>query len=70
MTTGVAWNSSVAVRCVFRFLAQWQPMEDRQRFINLVHAEQKSLHEGDIARFRLRQAKIAAGREKATYYDS
>lgn len=41
------------------------PEEDRQRFISLVHAELNGLHEGNIARFRLRPAEFAAW-QKAT----
>lgn len=35
------------------------PEDDQKRFINLVHAELKGLHEGNIARFRLRPAEFA-----------
>ena len=34
------------------------PEEDQQRFISLVHTEFKGLHEGNIARFRLRPAEF------------
>jgi hypothetical protein len=44
--------------------AEQIPENDRQRFINLVHAELKGLHEGNIARFRLRPAEFAAWQEK------
>ncbi|MGD9685924.1 MAG: Fic family protein [Desulfobacter sp.] len=36
------------------------PEEDRQRFTSLVHAELRGLHEGNIARFRLRPSDFAA----------
>jgi hypothetical protein len=39
------------------------PEDDRQRFINLVYVELKGLHEGNIARFRLRPAEFAAWQE-------
>lgn len=38
--------------------------DDRQRFISLVHAELRGLHEGNIARFRLRPAEFKVWREK------
>ncbi|WP_243689252.1 Fic family protein [Geotalea toluenoxydans] len=37
---------------------EYIPENDRQRFIGLVHAELKGLHEGNIARFRLRPAEF------------
>ncbi|WP_306535037.1 Fic family protein [Geobacter sp.] len=40
------------------------PENDRQRFIGLVHTELRGLHEGNIARFRLRPAEFQAWREK------
>lgn len=40
------------------------PEGDRQRFIRLVHAELGGLHEGNIARFRLRPAEFQQWREK------
>lgn len=40
------------------------PGDDRQRFISLVHAELKGLHEGNIARFRLRPAEFKVWQEK------
>lgn len=53
---------------VREFVDAWTPEHipenDRQRFINLVHAELRGLHEGNIARFRLRPAEFAAWQEK------
>lgn len=50
------------------FVGAWTaehiPENDRLRFINLVHAELRGLHEGNIARFRLRPAEFAAWQEK------
>lgn len=40
------------------------PEDDRQRFISLVHAELGGMHEGNIARFRLRPAEFLVWREK------
>lgn len=37
---------------------------DRQKFITLVHAELRGLHEGNIARFRLRPAEFKMWQEK------
>jgi len=39
------------------------PKEDQQHFVSLVYAELKGLHEGNIARFRLRPAEFAAWQE-------
>lgn len=38
---------------------------DRQNFITLVQAELRGLHEGNIARFRLRPAEFKEWQEKA-----
>jgi len=48
---------------VTSWAAEQVPEHDRQRFINLVHIELKGLHEGNIARFRLRPAEFAAWRK-------
>ena len=40
------------------------PEHDRQRFLNLVLAEPKGLHAGNIARFRLRPSEFAAWQNK------
>jgi hypothetical protein len=40
------------------------PEGDRQRFINLVHAELRSLHEGNIARFRLKPGEFQQWQDK------
>lgn len=49
------------------FVTPWTtehiPEDDRQRFDNLVHTELKGLHEGNIARYRLRPAKFKAWQE-------
>ena len=42
------------------------PQEDQLRFISLVYAELKGLHEGNIARFRLRPAEFAAWQKTRT----
>jgi len=39
------------------------PMDDQQRFMTLVHTELNGLHEGNIARFRLRPKEFAAWQE-------
>ena len=36
------------------------PLKDQQRFIAMVYAELKGLHEGNIARFRLRPTEFTA----------
>jgi hypothetical protein len=41
------------------------PEDDRQQFISLVQAELRGLHEGNIARFRLRPAEFKVWQEKA-----
>lgn len=43
------------------------PEDDQKRFINLVHAELKGLHEGNIARFRLRPAEFAVWQESESH---
>ena len=48
---------------VTTWAAEHLPEDDRQRFINLVHVELKGLHEGNIARFRLRPAEFAVWQE-------
>jgi hypothetical protein len=40
------------------------PMDDQQRFKDLVHTELNGLHEGNIARFRLRPKEFAAWQGK------
>lgn len=40
------------------------PEDDRQRFISMVHTELRGLHEGNIARFRLRPGEFKVWREK------
>jgi len=40
------------------------PENDRQRFVNMVHVELKGLHDGNIARFRLRPAEFRGWQEK------
>lgn len=40
------------------------PESDRQQFISLVHVELRGLHEGNIARFRLRPAEFKVWREE------
>ena len=42
------------------------PLVDQQRFIAMVYAELKGLHEGNIARFRLRPAEFAIWQETIT----
>lgn len=51
---------------VTTWAAEHIPEDDRQRFINLVQAELKGLHEGNIARFRLRPAEFAVWQERQT----
>jgi hypothetical protein len=40
------------------------PMDDQQRFMDLVHTELNGLHEGNIARFRLRPKEFVMWQEK------
>jgi hypothetical protein len=51
---------------VTTWAAEHLPEEDQQRFINLVHAELKGLHEGNIARFRLRPAEFTTWQKTIT----
>jgi Fic/DOC family len=48
---------------VTAWVVEHMPEEDRQRFVNLVHTELKGLHEGNIARFRIRPAEFAVWQE-------
>jgi hypothetical protein len=48
-----------AQNAVTAWVIEHIPVDDWQRFINLVHTELKGLHEGNIARFRLRPAEFA-----------
>ncbi len=48
---------------VTTWAAEHLPENDRQRFIKLVYAELRGLHEGNIARFRLRPAEFAVWKE-------
>jgi len=53
-----------AATALFRQLAAEQvPVEDRARFIEVVETETMSLHEGNIARYRLRPAEYQAWRQ-------
>lgn len=47
-------NKAAAVRHVSMRAAEWLPAEDRARFIEAVENSLGGLHEGNIARFRLR----------------
>ncbi len=49
-----------AEEVVATWVSEHIPLEDQQRFIAMVYAELKGLHEGNIARFRLRPAEFAA----------
>lgn len=49
---------------VNRWTAEHIPEQDRQRFVTVVRAELMGLHEGNIARFRLRPAEFKAWQEK------
>ena len=51
---------------VATWTAEHIPQEDQQRFISLVYAELKGLHEGNIARFRLRPAEFASWKKTRT----
>lgn len=55
----VLHGAGQAQEVVTTWAAEHIPEDDQQRFINLVHAELKGLHEGNIARFRLRPAEFA-----------
>ena len=56
----VLQSAGQAQEVVTTWAEEHLPEDDQQRFINLVHAELKGLHEGNIARFRLRPAEFAA----------
>jgi predicted small lipoprotein YifL len=53
-------NIGPAQDVVTAWVIEHIPVDERQRFINLMHTELKGLHEGNIARFRLRPAEFAA----------
>lgn len=59
----VLHGAAPAQDVVTTWAAEHIPEDDRRRFINLVLAELKGLHEGNIARFRLRPAEFTAWRE-------
>ena len=50
----VLQSTEKAEEVVVSWTSEHIPKNDQQRFISLVHAELKGLHEGNIARFRLR----------------
>ena len=53
-----------AEKVVASWTSEHIPQDEQQRFISLVHAESKGLHEGNIARFRLRPAEFEAWKAK------
>lgn len=52
-----------AVSLIHKIAVDQIPSADRDRFIEIVEAELISLHEGSIARFRLRPSEFQAWRE-------
>ncbi len=50
-------------RAVGEYAAKWIPVEDRAKFIALATAELGRLHEGSIARFRLRPSEFSAWKQ-------
>ncbi|WP_328753842.1 Fic family protein [Geomesophilobacter sediminis] len=61
----VVVNASPVPLDVDRWTAEHIPNQDRLRFVTLVQAELNGLHEGNIARFRLRPSEFKAWREKS-----
>lgn len=59
----VLHGAAQAQDVVTTWAAEHIPDDDQQRFINLVHVELKGLHEGNIARYRLRPAEFVAWKE-------
>ena len=51
-------DKAAAVRHVSRRAAEWLPVQDRARFIEAVENSLGGLHEGNIARFRLRPSEF------------
>jgi Fic family protein len=56
-------DKASAVRHVARRAAEWLPVEDQPRFIEAVENSLASLHEGNIARFRLRPSEYRKWQE-------
>ncbi|HEX5054927.1 MAG TPA: Fic family protein [Gammaproteobacteria bacterium] len=56
-------NRTEAVARIKRLVAERVPEQDRRRFIEVVETEIMSLHEGNIARYRLRPSEYGAWRE-------
>ena len=55
-------DKQAAVALIRKLAAEYIPLPDRERFIEIVEAELLSLHEGSIARFRLRPSEFHAWR--------
>lgn len=55
-------DKQAAVALIRKLAAEHIPLSDRERFIEIVEAELLSLHEGSIARFRLRPSEFHAWR--------
>lgn len=55
-----------AEKVVTAWVSEHIPKEEQQRFIAMVRAELKGLHEGNIARFRLRPAEFAVWQKTRT----
>ncbi len=51
-------NKREAIRWVAREAEENIPVEERARFIEIVETELSSLHEGNIARYRLRPSEF------------
>ena len=56
-------DKTEAIACIRQQSAEKVPVEDRARFAELVETELMSLHEGNIARYRLRPSQYQAWRE-------
>ena len=56
----VRMNMREAIRWIAREAGENIPEEDRARFIEVVETELSSLHEGNIARYRLRPSEFEA----------
>ena len=57
-------GKAVNVRAVRDIAANLIPVEDQPRFLKMVFEELRNLHEGNVARYKLRLAEFKAWREK------
>ena len=58
-----ALNKKAATGFVQQSAAEQVPQEDRSRFVEVVETELMSLHEGNIARYRLRPSEYQGWRQ-------